>query len=119
MHKRLLFLLSAITLIVAACSSASTAPPSDAPEPVTYDALMAEITTLGKPTVVIALLDLGGRGSPHMVFPALHKVFVGAALRLSDVGADVFYKALVPPEHIERILQPGEPDYESLGDLPR
>lgn len=52
MQKRFLFLLSAITLLAAACSSASTAPPSDAPEPVTYDALMAEITTLGKPTVV-------------------------------------------------------------------
>ena len=74
---------------------------------------------LGKPTVVIALLDIGGRDSPHMVFPALHKVFVGAALYLSDVSADIFYKAPVLPEHIERILQPSEPDYESLGDLPR
>ena len=81
--------------------------------------LLDRLKGLGKPTVVIALLDLGGRGSPHKVFPALHKVFVGAALRLSDVGADVFYKALVPPEHIERFLLPGEPDYESLGDLPR
>jgi thiol-disulfide isomerase/thioredoxin len=52
MHKRLFFLLSAIALILAACSSSSTAPPSDAPEPVTYDALMTEITTLGDPTVV-------------------------------------------------------------------
>jgi len=81
--------------------------------------LLDRLKGLGKPTVVVALLDLGGRGSPHYVFPALHKVFVGAALRLSDVGADVFYKAPVPPEHIERILQPGEPNYESLGDLPR
>lgn len=76
------------------------------------------LKNLGKPTIVIALLDLGGQSSPHMVFPALHKVFVGAALRLSDVGADVHYKAIVPPKYIERFIHPGDPDYESLGDLP-
>lgn len=84
--------------------------------------LLANLKGLSKPTVVVALLDLGGRSSPHGVFPSLHKVFVGTALRLSDVGADVFYKAPVlpeHPEHVERILQPGEPEFELLGDLPR
>lgn len=80
--------------------------------------ILDRLKGLSKPTVVIALLDLSGRNSPHNVYPALHKVFVGAALRFSDVGADVSYKAPVPAEHVERLLQPGELDYELLGDLP-
>ena len=81
--------------------------------------ILDRLKSLSKPTIVIALLDLSGRNSPHNVYPALHKVFVGAALHLSDVGADVFYKAAVSPENVERLLQPGDPDYELLGDLPR
>jgi len=73
---------------------------------------------LGLPTVVIALLDIGGRGSPHLFFPALHKVFVGAALGLADRGADIFYKSPVLSEHVERVLQAGDPAYARLGNLP-
>jgi hypothetical protein len=62
------------------------------------------LTTLGSPAVVAALLELGGAGSPHRVFPALHKVFVASVLGLEDVGADVFYRTPVPPENIECIL---------------
>ncbi len=80
--------------------------------------ILDRLKSLSKPTIVVALLDLSGRNSPHNVYPALHKVFVGAALQLSDVGADVFYKAAVPPENVERLIQPGDSEYESLGDLP-
>jgi hypothetical protein len=73
---------------------------------------------LGIPTVVVALLDLGGRDCPHKVFPALHKVFVGAVLGLKCAWADVFYRAAVPPNHIESILQAGDPSYDRLGMLP-
>ncbi len=52
MQKRLLLLVSLIAIVGAACSSASGAEPSDAPEPVTYDALITEITTSGMPSVV-------------------------------------------------------------------
>ena len=52
MLNRLLALTLAIGLITAACSSTSGAAPGDAPEPVTYDALISEITTSGQPTVV-------------------------------------------------------------------
>ena len=81
--------------------------------------ILDQLKILSKPTIVSALLDLSGRNSPHDVYPALHKVFVGAALHLSDVGADVFYKTAVSPENVERLLQPGDSDYELLGDLPR
>lgn len=73
---------------------------------------------LGSPAVVIALLDLGRRNLEHSVFPALHKVFVGAALGLAGVWADVFYRSAVLPEHLERILQPGDPDFEGFGCMP-
>jgi thiol-disulfide isomerase/thioredoxin len=52
MQKRLLLLIAALALLAAACSSASGAVPADAPDEVTYDALMAEITSSGAPTVV-------------------------------------------------------------------
>jgi hypothetical protein len=74
------------------------------------------LNCLSKPTIVVTLTDLGGALSPHTVNPALHKVFVGAMLSLSERGADVFYKAPVPPEHIVSILQPGDAQYESLSN---
>lgn len=76
------------------------------------------LTKKSKPTIVEALLDFSEGSPPHLVFPALHKVFVGSALGLSDVGADVFYKSAVTPDRIERILQAGDEGYKALGNLP-
>ena len=81
--------------------------------------LRERLQGLGKPTIVIAHLDLACGQPRHMVFPALHKLFVGAALGLADVVADVVYLSPVPPDKIESVLQPGDPDYDALGDLPR
>ena len=60
------------------------------------------LKTLGVPTRVVGLLAIED-GSKHKIYPALHRVFVGSFLGLPDVGADVFYRAPVPPERIERI----------------
>jgi hypothetical protein len=60
------------------------------------------LKTLGVPTRVVGLLEIED-ASKHKVYPALHRVFVGSFLGLMDVGADVFYRAPVPPEYIERI----------------
>jgi hypothetical protein len=60
------------------------------------------LKTLGVPTRVVGLLAIED-ASKHKVHPALHRVFVGSLLGLTDVGANVFYRAPVPPEHIERI----------------
>ena len=73
---------------------------------------------LGSPAVVVARLQLGGDGPRPLMFPSLHKVFVGALLGLADTGADVFYRAPVPPENIEFVLQPSTDAYSRLGDLP-
>lgn len=76
--------------------------------------VLEHLNSHSKPAIVVTLLDLGGKSSPHKIYPALHKVFVGARLCLSDLGADVFYKAHVSPENVESILQSGETQYESL-----
>ncbi len=82
--------------------------------------LERRLKTLGKPSIVSALLGFGGADDArHRVFPALHKVFVGARLGLEDVGADVFYRAPVAPERIEAIWQPGSRHYDQFSDLPR
>src|SRR5258708_31908132 len=64
--------------------------------------LRERLTMIGVPTRVVALVALGDSDS-HAVYPSLHKVFVASLLGLDDVGADVFYRLPVPPEHIERI----------------
>lgn len=71
--------------------------------------LRRRLTELGSPAVVVALFEVGARAPRSRVFPSLHKVFVGAALGLTDVGANVFYRAPIPPNRIERIESPTLP----------
>lgn len=52
MQKRVLPLIVGIALVAAACSAASGTTPGDAPEPITYDELTAEIAASGRPTIV-------------------------------------------------------------------
>jgi cytochrome c biogenesis protein CcmG/thiol:disulfide interchange protein DsbE len=52
MQKRILLLVFGIALIAAACSAASDITPGDAPEPITFDELTAEIGASGRPTIV-------------------------------------------------------------------
>jgi hypothetical protein len=66
--------------------------------------------TIGIPSVVVALLDLST--SPTMTaFPGIANAFVGVSLGLSRLAVDVFYRAPIPPAHIERIIHPGDGDY--------
>lgn len=61
------------------------------------------LSELGSPAVVAALFKVGSTAPESKVFPALHKVFVGASLGLCDVGGEVFYRASIPSTHIEGI----------------
>jgi hypothetical protein len=61
----------------------------------------SRLEEIGTPVRVTALIPL--EEASHQVFPALHKVFVGSLLGLSDVGADVHYRASVPANCIERV----------------
>ena len=62
----------------------------------------ARLKTIGVPTRVVVLIALAD-AEGHNCFPALHKVFVASLLGLHDVGADVFYRLPVLPEHVERV----------------
>ena len=52
MQKRILQLIVGIALVASACSAAVEATPGDAPEPITFDELTAEIAATGRPTIV-------------------------------------------------------------------
>jgi len=54
MQKRMLPLIAGIALVVSACSAAAGVTPGDAPEPITFDDLAAEIAASGRPTIVNA-----------------------------------------------------------------
>lgn len=82
-------------------------------------ALRPSLRELGKPTIVVAAIDLSESWKRHATYPSLHKVFVGRLLDLGDLGADVFYRKPVLPEQIIDIWQPGHPEYERHKDLPR
>lgn len=52
-------------------------------------------------------------------FPSLARTLVATVLGLTDVAADVFLHAPVPPERIEGIWMPGSDEYDQWPDLPR
>jgi len=52
MQKRVLSLIVGVALATAACSNASAVAPGDAPDPITYDELMATVATSDRPIVV-------------------------------------------------------------------
>jgi hypothetical protein len=66
----------------------------------------SRLEEIGSPARVTALVALED-SNKHNCYPALHKLFVGALLGLDDLGADVFYRTPVPPEHIEKIEEVG------------
>lgn len=80
------------------------------------EALRKKLASIGSPAIVVANIDIA-HGSNHLVFPALHKVFVGAELGLADMRADVFYRAAVPASGIEAIWTRGDHSFDVLDPL--
>jgi len=79
------------------------------------------LKTLGVPSLVVAQLDIAAQPCAplrHRFTPPLSRAFVGALLSLQG-GADVFYRALVPPQDILAILQPGDAEYDRHRCLPQ
>ena len=71
---------------------------------------------IGRASIVVANLDLASTGFVH---PALSRTFVGAALKLDDVGSELQHMAPIPADDIEAIWHPGDPEYDRYGNLPR
>lgn len=61
--------------------------------------LGGRLLALGIPCIVEAAIDICAQGE-HLVFPALHRAFIGRFLNFEDAGAEVHYRAPVPPTDI-------------------
>jgi hypothetical protein len=77
------------------------------------------LSKLGKPTVVVAGLDLSQGRRPHMVWPGVLNSFVARYLRFERCDSEVHYFSDIRPEHILDLWQPGHPEYDTHPDLPR
>ncbi|WP_433456563.1 hypothetical protein ACQPXS_47225 (plasmid) [Streptomyces sp. CA-142005] len=85
----------------------------------THPELAAVLSTIGRPALVTALLDLSDPTADHRIFPSLLHAFVGKALGYAPADAEVFYRASVPGNHVENIAFPGQRDYDRFPLLPR
>lgn len=79
------------------------------------------IRTMGRPSIVVADIDLSARpfGTKHYIAPSLGSCFVGMHLGLEDAGAEIMYKAPVPTANIVDIWHPGALDYDRHTRLPQ
>ena len=76
------------------------------------------VRCLGKPSIVVASIDLSAGQQTHAVYPLLSKVFVGRLLELTDARANVHFRTAIPPHDITAVWRPGDAEYDRFGDLP-
>ena len=81
--------------------------------------LEGALRSLGRPTVVVADIDLSEGWRRHPVYPGVLHSLVGRRLGFEDHGSDVFYRAPIPASQIAAIWQPGQPEYDRYPELPR
>ncbi len=76
------------------------------------------LRALGRPTVIVADVDLSQGWQTHPVFPGVLHSFVGRSLGFPDYASDVFYGAPISPSQIAGIWQPGHAEYDRHHALP-
>jgi hypothetical protein len=74
--------------------------------------------TLGRPTIVVAQIDVAVPEDHLRVFPGLAPVFVGTVLRLPGRYGDVLFRPPVPASDILDLWHPGDPEYDRHPGLP-
>jgi hypothetical protein len=84
----------------------------------THPQIGRKLQTMGRPTIVTALLDLSDPARHH-IFKSLVNTFVGKALGNDKADADVHYHQAVLPQHIESIAHPGDLEYDRFPALRR
>lgn len=79
------------------------------------------LSSMGKPSIVVADLDLSSRpfDADHFISPSLGDCLVGGRLGLEEPGSEIQYMAPVPPSQIVSIWQPGDAEYDRHRRLPR
>ena len=75
------------------------------------------LARLGRPSLVVATVDLSGGLPGLFVHPGALKMFMGRLLNLKGHGAEVHSRTPVPPRHIEAIWHPGDAEYDRFKDL--
>lgn len=75
----------------------------------------ARLTLFGRPTIVVAQIDVDGRDT----YRDLVVAFVGAKLGFRDRHGEVNHAGAVPPDRIEAIWHPSDPEYDRHASLPR
>jgi hypothetical protein len=73
---------------------------------------------IGRPSIVVADLDLTLNAAARFVTPGLVHLFVGHVLRLQRPGAEIYYGGPVPGRNIAAIWQPGQRAYDRFKGLP-
>ena len=81
------------------------------------EAFERELRNFGKPSIVVAGLDLGDPDAGHLIFPGLLHALVGTLLRLQGRGAEIHYRFPIPPAAILDIWQPDNPEFDRHENL--
>jgi hypothetical protein len=82
-------------------------------------ALPDHLVRLGRPSVVVAALEVNVDADEPRTWPAIHKVLVDTLLGSERPGCTVVCRRDVPAAAILDIWQPGHPDYDRHEALPR
>lgn len=74
---------------------------------------------IGRPTVVVARINVSLPRDQCLVFPGLGQVLTEAASGRPDVAGEIHYHAAVVAEDIVDLWHPGDPEYDRYPNLPR
>ncbi|MGW1773332.1 hypothetical protein [Streptomyces sp. NPDC002104] len=77
------------------------------------------VKKLGRPTLVVALLEASDPTVAILSYRELIYPFVGRFMDLPEVGCQIDYEADVPGDRIEVVWQPGDADYDQFPRLPQ
>ncbi|MEV7695287.1 hypothetical protein AB0O62_01985 [Streptomyces sp. NPDC086779] len=77
------------------------------------------VRTLGRPALVVALLDVTDSNVAILSSRELIYPFVGSFMGLPGVGCQIDYEADIPGDRIEAVWQPGVVDYDQFSSLPQ
>ncbi|TDU73491.1 hypothetical protein [Streptomyces sp. KS 21] len=77
------------------------------------------VKKLGRPALVVALLDASDPTVAILSYSELIYPFVGSFMGLPEVGCQIDYEADVPGDRIEAVWQPGDADYDQFPRFPQ
>ncbi|MFE2473108.1 hypothetical protein [Streptomyces mirabilis] len=79
----------------------------------------ARVKRLGRPAIVVALLDVSDPAVAVVTSHALIYAFVASHRRMANVGSQIDFEADIAGAQIEAIWQPGQQEYDQFERLPR